>query len=288
MAKEVIVCSGAKHIGKNIAKKFGAKFQILTTKKFPDGEICVKFEEDVRGKNLIFVQSFFGEISDKIIEVLFAAYNAKDLGAKRIELLSLYPPYFRQDKRFNSGEAISIQILGKLFEVFDKVYFVDPHLHRIKEVKEVFKKGERLSSVNVLTNYIQKLKLKNPVFVGPDIESDQWAQNVAIILGKKHVILRKKRLGDRKVQVKLDGGIDLKNKELVIIDDIISTGHTMLKTIKLLKKFKPKKIYCIAVHGLFLENSLKKLSKYAEILSTNTIPSKVSKIDISGIAEEIK
>jgi len=284
---EVIICSGARHVGKKIAKKMNASWQEIEYRKFPDGESHIRYVKDVRGKNLLLVQSFYGNINDQIIEVLLAFHTAKDLGAKKVELLSLYPPYFRQDTRFKAGEAVSLKVMGKILGVFDKIYFIDPHLHRIDNVKKAFKNGERLSSARIIANYINKLRLKNPIFVGPDIESDQWTSKISIMLGKEHTTMRKKRYGDRKVDIWLTGHVYAKGREIVIIDDIISTGRTVLKAIKLLEKLKPSKIYCIAIHGIFLDDSLKQLEKHATVISTNTIPSKVAKIDISGIVEEM-
>jgi ribose-phosphate pyrophosphokinase len=155
-------------------------------------------------------------------------------------------------------------------------------------MSEVFNiKAKHLTSNSLLAKYISK-NIKNPVIIGPDAESYQWARNIAQSINVDAAILKKIRYSSRKVKVKLSKKIELKNKNLVIIDDIISTGHTILETIKDMKKLKPKNIYCICIHGVFVEGALEKIRKHAKVISCNTIPNKVSKIDVSSlIAEEL-
>jgi len=288
--KEVVACSGAVHITKNIARKANAGYSELEVKKFPDGELNVRFKKNLKKKRVILVQSFYGNVNDKIIETILAGYTAKNLGAKKVNLLALYFPYFRQDKRFREGEAISIQIISKLFtSAFDKIYFVDPHLHRIHKVKEVFSNGKKISVIPIIVEYLKKLKLKNPVFIGPDKESHQWAREAAKELGDAF-IFKKTRRGSRDVSIKKSSNLeknDVERNDVVILDDIISTGNTMLETVKGIKKLKPKRIFCVGIHGLFVGDSLENLKKYAKVITTNTISSDVSKIDISKIGKEI-
>lgn len=282
----IVSCSGAKHIAKKIARKAKLPYQELEIKKFPDSELNVRFPKDIKNKNLVFIQSFYGNVNEKLIETLLAIYTARDLKAKKIFLVSLYFPYFRKDKRFKPGECISIEAISKLFKIVDKLLVVEPHLHRIKKIKDVMPYGRRITIVNDIANYCKNIQ--NPLFIGPDMESFQWAKHIAKILNKESLILRKTRYSSRKVKIKVPK-INLKDRNMILIDDIVSTGHTMLETIKQLKKFKPRKIYCIAIHGLYVEDALKKLSKHSKVISSNTIPSKASKIDISNtIVQEIK
>ncbi len=284
MEEVIVSCSGGKHVGKDIAKNLKIKYSELSTEKFPDEELNIKFKTEIKNKKVILIQSFYDNLNEKIIETLFAYYTAKDLGAKKIELISPYFPYFRQDKRFEKGQGVSIKIISKLFKIFDKIYFIDPHLHRIKKLKQVFKNGKKLDATPLISEYVKNKKIKNPLFIGPDVESGQWAKKAADIINEKSAILKKKRYSDRKVEIKLDKKINVEGKNLILVDDIISTGHTMLETIKKIKKMKPKKIYCIAIHGVFADKkTLNELKKHSEVICTNTIPNKEGKIDISNL-----
>jgi len=289
MSNLVVACSGSKHITKKIAKKLKASYSELKIKKFPDNELDIQFQKNPKKRNLFLTQSFYGNINKKIVETLFAAHTAKDLKAKTINLIALYFPYLRKDKRFKSGECISAKVMTKLFSIFNKIYIVEPHQHRIKNIRKLFPNSKRIIIAKDIASYIKNKKIKDAIFIGPDIESKQWVTETTKFLRTKPIILKKQRLGSRKVKIKLQKKIKIKDRNIVIIDDIISTGHTMLETIKELKKLKPKKIYCITIHGIFAENALKKLKKYAQVVSSNTIPSKVAKIDVSEtIAKQIK
>src|SRR3989338_5071697 len=175
----VISCSHGKHLGASIARKLNAKHSNLFVDKFPDDELKIRFDCDLNKKNAVLVQSFYCNINDCIVETIIAAKTAKELGAKKLILAAPYFPYFRQDKRFHKGEAISQEIISDLFsKYFDAVFLMDPHLHRTKNINKLFKvKAVKLTSNNLIANYIKK-HIRNPVIIGPDSESYKWAQNV--------------------------------------------------------------------------------------------------------------
>ena len=236
-------------------------------------------------KNVVLVQSFYRSISDCIIEAIFAAKTAQELGAKKVVLVAPYFPYLRQDKRFHRGESISQKIMAGLIDkYFDAIHLMDPHLHRKNKLQKVFKiKSKKLTANSLIADYVKK-QIKNPVIIGPDEESYKWAKNVANILGVNSFILNKKRYSSYHVEVRLNKKIDLKNKNAVIVDDIVSTGHTIIETAKILRKLGAKSIYCICVHGIFANDALNKLKKAGiKVVSTNTIPNKAAKIDVSGV-----
>lgn len=281
----IISCSHGRHLGKKIARKLKAKHSGLIVSKFPDNELLIRFSTNLKNKDVIFVQSFYSDINYCIIEMILAAKTAKEIGARKISLAAPYFPYLRQDKRFHKGESVSQGIIAGMFDkYFNSVYIMDPHLHRKNSLKEIFKiKSIKLSANSLIAEYIKK-NIKNPVLIGPDSESYKWARNVAEKIGVESRILTKKRFSSYHVEVKLNKKIDLKNKNVVIVDDIVSTGHTIIETAKLLRKLGAKSIYCICVHGIFVNDALKKLRKNKiKITSTNTIPNPVGKIDVSGI-----
>lgn len=287
----IIGCSGSRELARKVARKLQAQCSDLIVEKFPDNEIKIRLPRDVANKKVILVQSFYGNINDKLIELLFAAHTARELKAKKLILVAPYLAYFRQDKRFKERECISANIVAKFLGIFDKILIVDPHLHRIKRLRKLgdfFTKGVRVSAIREIANYIKKLKLPKCVIIGPDEESKQWAGKVAGLLNKKAIVLLKERLGHRRVKTSALKA-DVKGKSVVIIDDIISTGGTVLEVIKKVKAAKAKEVFCITIHGIFTEGALKKIQKRAKVISCNTIPNKVAKIDVSGvIADALK
>ena len=281
----IIGCSHGLHLAKRIAGKLKKPYSALEVTHFPDSEIKLRFNVDVKKKTVVLVQSFYGNVNDCVIETLFAAETAKDLGAEKVVLVAPYFPYLRQDKRFNPGECISLQTIAEnIDEDFDEVYILDPHLHREKTLKHIFRiKAHKLTANPLIEDYIKK-KIKNPVIIGPDWESYKWAQRVAEKVGCDYAIMEKERYSARKVSVKLNKKIDISSKNLIFIDDMISTGHTLLEAIKGMKKLGAKKVTCFAVHGILVENALEKLKKAgATVITTNTIQNKAAKIDISGL-----
>jgi ribose-phosphate pyrophosphokinase len=279
----LIACSHGVHIARNIAKALREEYSEVKFRKFPDGELYVKLQKDVKGKNVFLVQSFYGDISDCIMEVLFAANTAKKLGAKKVTLIAPHFPYHRQDKSFHFGESVSIHSMGRLMDqTVDEIVIMDPHLHRIDSLSKIFKiKAIKVTANDTIAQYIKK-NIKSAAIIGPDWESFKWAEYIGKKIGCEYHILHKKRWSSHKVKIYFRKGVELTGKKVVIIDDIISSGHTILETIKALKGIGIKDITVICVHGIFAEGSLKVLQKTgAKILSCSTIPSAASKIDVS-------
>lgn len=289
-SKIVVGLAPSEKLAKRIAKRLRYEYMGMVINKFPDGELYIRFPKDVKGKRLIIIQSLV-DPNEKIIELLFICNTAKELGVKSITLVAPYLSYMRADRRFHKGEVVSARILARVLNsCIDEIITIDPHLHRIKKLSEIFKiKSKKLTCTELMADYIKKT-IKNSIVVGPDEESYQWANAVAKKIGTKAYVLKKQRKGSREVYVSTKG-LELKNQNVVIVDDIVSTGHTMIETIKGVKKAKAKAISCICVHGLFVEDADKKILKSGanKIISCNTIPNKYSKIDVSSlIINEIK
>lgn len=287
---QTIIISGtnSRELAKKIARHLNAQYSELFVEKFPDGELHIRYLTDVKNKKVVLVHSMHPQPNEAIMETIFAIHTAKKLGAKEVVLVAPYLAYMRQDKMFHPGECVSNTIIAQLLSCADRIVTIDPHLHRINKLSEIFAtKTTTLSAMHAISKYILDNKI-NGLLVGPDIESTQWASTVAQETGLPFTILHKKRYTARTIRTKVHANVHGKN--VVIVDDIMSTGHTMIEPIKQLKKLGAKKIVCIAVHGLFAENALELLRKTgAEVLSTNTTQTKASKIDISEtIAEALR
>ncbi len=269
---------------KELAQRINDSVAIIRISQFPDGESLIKIPEETEGKDVYFYVSL-NNPNNKLVNLLLAAHH---INAKSVNLIAPYLCYMRQDKQFEKGQVVSARVLPELFGVFDKIITVDPHLHRIKNLNDIFKKGIRITSSPKIAEFI-KNKYKDPIIIGPDEESFQWAKEVASEIGCEAHIFKKKRISSNKVII--DAEIEnVGKKTLIIVDDIISTGHTMEEMIIDMKKCGARKIVCIAVHGIFADNAYKRLKKAgAQVITTNTVPNKSSKINIIElIAKEIK
>ena len=285
-------CGNSVKIAKALAQKLKAQYSPLTISAFPDGDTYLKYNTNVKGKNVVIVQSFQPRPEMSLFDMVFGEETAKDLGAKRVILVAPYRAYMRQDKRFHPGEAVSSCIMAKLLNnSVDKVITIDPHLHRYKSMKEVFTIPAKNLTANVLIADFVKKKYKNAVILGPDWESYQWAEAIAKHIGVESTVLEKTRYSSRHVSVKMKKPIEIKGKTVVIVDDIISTGHTIAEAAKKAKAAGAKKVVAIGVHGLFVENALSTLRRagVSEIVTTNCIEHKTNKIDVTGLlVDELK
>ena len=282
MKKVVFGGTNSKDIAKKVARKIKAPYADLIVKRFPDGELYLKLPLDVKGKEVILVESMHPNPDLIMIETIFASRTCKELGAKKVTVVAPYLAYMRQDKRFHPKECKSNTIMSALMTCADRIMTIDPHLHRIKSLKDIFRiPAKKLSANDAIAKYIKK-NIKNEVIVGPDSESYQWAKAIAEKIHVHATVLRKKRYTSRHVRIVVKPGTEFKGRNVVIVDDIISTGNTMIEPIKQIKKMGAKKVYCIGVHGLFVEGALKKLKKLGvTVLTTNTIVNPASKIDMA-------
>lgn len=281
----IIGCSNARPLAKKIARELKLTYSPLHTELFPDGELNIRYLTDVKHKKVILVQSMHPNPNQSLMETILAIKTAQKLGAREVILAAPYLAYLRQDKMFHQGECVSNTIIAELLSIADRIITLDPHLHRINKLSDILTtKTTTLTAMHQISEFIQA-NYREAILIGPDIESTQWASIVAQETGLPFVILHKKRYTARSVRTKVTTPV--RGKHVIIIDDIISTGNTMIEPIKQLKKLGAKKITCITVHGLFVENALRMLKNSgAEVISTNTILTPASKISIAPVIAE--
>ncbi len=271
-----------------LANKLKIKIGTLEMRDFPDGESYIRIDSDVKNKIVILICEL-DHPNNKILPLLFTAKTIKELGAKKIYLVSPYLPYMRQDKRFKPGEAITSVIFANvLSSLIDTLITIDPHLHRIKNLTEIYSIDSIsvLHSTTIIAEWIRN-NINMPYLIGPDEESEQWVNDVAKLASAPYAIIKKIRYGDRKVTVSVPDIKD-KNKTPVLIDDIISTGTSMLASIQQLLKKGFKNPVCICVHALFNKEIATNLlsAGVQKIVTCNTIPNEFSQMDITDLISE--
>ncbi len=279
--------------GKDVAGCAKAELGRLETGNFPDGELYLRFMDEVAGKRVVLVQSMHPQPNDALVSVLFAARTAKELGAEKVTAVIPYLGYMRQDNRFNSGECVSNRVMATfLNQVVDRIVTIDPHMHRVKALEDLFHiERKKLSANEEIAKHIKsKFSAKASVVAGPDIESSQWAKAIADSIGFESVIFMKERFSSRHVKISVTREPEWKGKDVIIVDDIISSGHTMIEAVKEVRKRKPRAIHVICVHPIFVENAYAKILRAGarSIVSCNTILHNSNAIDLSGlIAKEL-
>jgi ribose-phosphate pyrophosphokinase len=274
-----------------LANKTNSEIGKAMLRKFPDGESYVRFLSNVKDKNVVIVCTLH-EPDSKLLPLYFLSNTAKSLGAKNVCLVAPYLAYMRQDKVFNPGEGVTSTYFGKLISEFaDGIITIDPHLHRIKSLSKVYHiPNTVIHAAHMISKWIKE-NVKNPVLIGPDSESTQWVSKVAKNVGAPFIVLNKIRHSDSDVEVSIPNVENYKNATLVLVDDIISTAHTMIETVKHLKKEGMKPPICIGIHAVFSGNAYQELldCEVDRIVTCNTIPHPSNAIDLSDIlAKEIQ
>ncbi|MGZ8928374.1 MAG: ribose-phosphate diphosphokinase [Methylobacter sp.] len=257
---------------------------------FPDSESLVRLPPSLP-EHVIVCRSL-NQPNDKLIELMQCAVTARELGAKRLTLVAPYLSYMRQDIANQPGEAVSQRIVGKLLaDLFDDVLTVDPHLHRISSLTQAIpiKNAISLTAANEIGAFL-KQQFKSAILLGPDSESKQWVSAIAENIGFDYAIAQKKRLGDRQVEMILQD-CDYRNRPVIIIDDVASTGRTIAKAAGLLQAAGNDDIYAVITHALFCGDAYEHILKAGvkNIWSTDSIdhPSACIKLD-ALLADAIK
>lgn len=257
----------------------------FTERQFPDGETYIRILSEVKDREAIVVCTLH-EPNAKILPLLFICKLLKDLKVRSVCLVVPYLAYMRQDKQFNSGEAITSQYFAKLLSSFaDRLITIDPHLHRRASMNEIYSiPCTVLHSAKLISSWI-KNNIQKPLLIGPDSESEQWVSEVAKDAGAPYIVLEKLRRGDNEVEVSIPQTEKYKDHTPVLVDDIISTARTMIETLEHLKHAKMKPAICIGVHAVFANLAYDELIKAGakEVVTCNTIPHNSNKIDVSKI-----
>lgn len=233
-------------------------FKQVDCHQFPDGETKVTLPSDLP-KQIIICQTL-NQPDQKLIELILVAQTAREQGVEHITLVAPYLCYMRQDIAFHAGEAVSQKVIGKLLsEYFDAVLTVDPHLHRIKHLSEAIPKVQALAlyATEAMSAFI-KQHFNNPVIIGPDEESMQWVEAIANADQWHYTIANKQRFGDKNVSITLSN-IELNKRDVIIVDDIASTGRTLEQTVKQLLPQEPSSISVMVTHAFFVDDAIERL-----------------------------
>lgn len=280
----VFAMPGSEQQGRDLADRLGGETGVLETRRFPDGESYVRIVSIVAGRNIVLVCSL-ARPNDQFLRLVFAARTLRELGAAHITLVAPYLAYMRQDKRFHAGEAVtSSQFADLLSREVDRLVTVDPHLHRHKALSEIYAiPAVALHAAPLLADWIA-VNVEQPLIIGPDIESEQWVSAVAGRAGAPYVVLRKARHGDRDVEIAIPDLGAWAGRRPVLIDDIASSGRTLIETARGLIGQGMQAPVCVVVHALFADDAYAELSGLAErIVSTDTVAHPSNGISVAGL-----
>ena len=285
MVKFTVIGGGAsKDLAKRLARKLKAVYIKTETKIFPDGESKVTLQKIPKKSVILVVQSTYPPVDTNLLQTLSIISQVRKISSRTFAIIP-YMGYARQDKQFLSGEVITMSVVAKMLQSAGakKVIVVDIHSNTALNHFNI--PTENVSAVPELAKYFKKLNLKNPLVVSPDMGGYSRSKKFASLLKTDFIVLKKHR--DRKTgRVSIQTAkVDVQGKDLILVDDIISTGGSIIKAAQFLKKQKCKRVFVACTHGLLVEGAEKKIRKagVSRIISTNTIPGNTSKVDVSGI-----
>jgi len=251
---------------------------------FPDGETYLRFLADPAGRALALVCTL-DRPNGKILPLLFAAAAARELGATSVGLAAPYLAYMRQDRRFKPGEAVTSRAFARLLsDAFDWLVTTDPHLHRYDSLHDIYAIPTRAVQAAPLISQWIRTRVARPLIIGPDSESEQWVSAVAKDAGAPYAVLDKVRRGDREIEISARNLGDLAGRTPVLVDDIISSGRTMIEAVRLIVARGAIAPVCVAIHGVFADDSNTLLAQAgARVVTSNSIPHATNEIDVGEI-----
>lgn len=254
---------------------------------FPDGETRVTVGAAAPTS---IVYTSLDRPNAKLIELLLAAEALRRGGAHRLVLLAPYLCYMRQDAAFNPGEAISQRAIGRLLaNTFDRVITVDAHLHRTADIRAVFPgiEADNLSAMPAMADALTGIDPAT-VVAGPDEESRPWVCTLAALLGLNHMVGRKTRRSDRSVEIDFGGAAAVAARPVLLVDDIVSSGGTLITCAKTLQAAGATVIDAVVTHALFPPEMIEQFAQAGirTIRSTSSVPHPTNAIPLDGVLAE--
>ena len=257
----------------------------LEVRHFPDGETYLRALSEIKGRSVILICTL-DRPDEKFLPIVFACATARAHGAARVGLVAPYLAYMRQDREFKPGEAVTSAVFARALSAnVDWLVTVDPHLHRTHALDQIYSVPCRAVHAAPLLAAWIKTNVSRPILIGPDSESEQWVASIARDAGAPYVVLQKTRQGDRDVTVTLPDMGQWRDCVPVLVDDIVSSGRTMIEATEQLLRAGMKAPVCVVIHAVFAAQALSELRRAGatRIVSTNTIAHETNAIDVTPL-----
>lgn len=267
-----------------IARQRGADIGALTARRFPDGESYVRIESDIAGRDCAIVCTL-ARPDPQIMPLLLAANALREWGAAKVELIAPYLAYLRQDTHFNTGEALSARAFaGVISAHFDALVTVDPHLHRIGALGDIYSIPAHARSAAPLLGAWIGAQVADAFLIGPDEESRQWVATAAAAAGTAFCVLTKARRGDRSVDLIWPDLSGFAGKTPVLLDDIAASGRTLVTAAEGLASRGFAKPIGAVVHALLDDLAFADLRRACtRLVSTDTVPHPSNAVSVASL-----
>ncbi|NIS94780.1 MAG: ribose-phosphate diphosphokinase [Nitrosopumilaceae archaeon] len=278
----------SENLAQKISKKLHAKFLKAELKIFPDGESKITVNRISKTKKIIVVQSTNPPVDTNLVHAFSLIYQARRMSSEVFAVIP-YMGYAKQDKEFLKGEIITISVIAKLLKAAGATRLIVVDIHSGKELDFFKMPSKNLSAVPLLANYFEKIKLNRPLVVSPDLFWKNKAKEFAKKLNCPSIALNKQRNRKTgKIVIKPSKFPESNFQDIILLDDMISTGGSIVKAVEFFKKKNCGKIYVACTHAVLAGDAEKKLRNIGvnKIVSTNSISGKYSLVDLSEIISQ--
>ena len=274
----------SQRLGKSIATELGVEPYPLEWRIFPDGESYIRYPRPIGDESVVLVQSCPPPTDRNLMQLFLMAEGARKMGANNVTAVIPYLAYMRQDKAFRAGDVVSIDAIARLIQAvgIGEVITVDVHS---QESLAPFKiPAKNVSAMPALAEYLRMLPMKRPLILAPDKGGKQRAELVAEALGATDCVVLDKRRDRTTGQVDIDEkAMNLAGRDVVIVDDIISTGGTIVKAAEMASKQMAKSIYVACTHALLMGDAKERMkqSGVTSIIGTNSVENETSIVSVA-------
>lgn len=283
----ILTGSTSHALGSRLAAALGAPTVDAEIRRFPDKEAYVRILSDVSGRDVCLVQNLYPD--EGIVEFILLCDALREAGARNIIGVVPYFGYARQDRIFNPGEAVSARAVARIVEPsIDDLITVD--LHKSDNLSFFSIPTAEISAAASIGAFFKARAMECPLVVSPDKGAAQRAETVASVMGCDWTFLNKKRLDAQTVVIDV-GDTAVEGRDVLIVDDIISTGGTVARAATLLKERGAQRVYVACTHGLFADDARAKIVQAGcdELFSTDTLENDAETVSIAGaLATELK
>jgi len=282
---KIIPGPASKQLGEKIAALLDAEAIPLVFKNYPDGESYVRLEGNVKNEETVIVQTTSPPQDARLLQLAFIADAAKRQGAKKITAVVPYLAYARQDKVFLQGEAVSIETIAKMLKAAGIDSLITVNVHQAKVLDKFPFPAKTVSAISPLAEHFKQRGFSGAFALAPDSGALWLVEEAKNVLGGECGYLEKHR--DRYTgQVTTEKkSLNVKGTIVIIFDDIISTGGTIVLAAKIMRELGASNVYAACVHPLLIGDAEKKIMEAGvkEIVGTDSVPSHVSKVSIAPL-----
>jgi len=286
----VIVVPGpaSTELGRRVATLLGARMVPVSFKRFPDGESYVRFMGEVEGEVVAVIQTTSPPQNERLIQLLLMADNAKDMGAKSVIAVVPYLAYARQDRRFLPGEAFSLKTVVRLLQCCGVDELITVNVHNPTVLRSLQIPFRDLSAIGVLAQHLMNKGLQGAFSISLGKKGLEMAREAHNILrgGYGYIQTRRDRVtGEVSIEEK---PLPIHGRDVIIFDDIISSGGTMAKAVRWAKDQGARRVYAACVHPLLAPGAMERILESGAdgVVGTDCVPSPVSRVSVAPLIAE--